>query len=62
VSLEPVLVSVPEAARMLSISVRHAWNLIADGKLPSVRLGRRVLVPKRQLLALLDALDEEEHA
>lgn len=52
---DPVVMSVPEAARMLSISTHHAWNLVADGGLPTVRLGRRVLVPTHRLLEMLEA-------
>lgn len=37
--------SVTEAAAMLGISRSHAYELVARGELPSVRLGRRLLVP-----------------
>ena len=41
----PLLLSVPESAATLGVSTRHAWSLVRSGALPSVRLGRRVLVP-----------------
>jgi excisionase family DNA binding protein len=44
---ERLVVSVPEAARLLGISRTHAYELIARGELPSIRLGRRILVPLR---------------
>lgn len=47
-------VTVSEAARILAISRSHAYELCARGDLPSVRLGRRIVVPIRPLLALLD--------
>jgi excisionase family DNA binding protein len=39
------LVSVGDAAAILGISRSHAYRLVAAGDLPSVHLGRRVLVP-----------------
>jgi excisionase family DNA binding protein len=51
---ERVALTVPEAAETLGISVRHAWNLVNAGQLPSFRLGRRVVVPKQRLVELLD--------
>ena len=37
--------SVEEAARLLGISRAHAYELVARGELPHLRLGRRVVVP-----------------
>ena len=49
----PVL-TVDEAASYLRISRGLAFAAVRDGSLPSVRIGRRILVPRRQLEALLD--------
>jgi excisionase family DNA binding protein len=38
-----LLVDLRTAAKMLSISTRTAWQLAADGVLPCVRIGRRLL-------------------
>jgi excisionase family DNA binding protein len=46
-------VSVSEAARMLSISVSHAWDLVYDGRLPTVRFGKSVRVSVPALLEML---------
>ena len=52
-TLEPVLaISVPQAAKRLGISRAHAFNLTADGTLPSIRLGGRLVVS----IAALDRL------
>lgn len=51
---EAMTVTVPEAARLLAISRSHAYELCARGDLPSVRLGRRIVVPIRPLLAMLN--------
>ena len=49
----PVL-TVDEAAAYLRISRGLAFAAVRDGNLPSVRIGRRILIPRRQLEALLD--------
>lgn len=51
--LSPVM-TVDEAAAYLRISRGLAFAAVRDGTLPSVRVGRRILVPRRQLEALLD--------
>jgi excisionase family DNA binding protein len=38
---------------MLGISRAFAYELVARGELPVIRLGRRLLVPKVGLLALV---------
>jgi len=45
----PLLLPVPEAARLLGVGATFAWELVHSGQLPSVRLGRRVLVPRAAL-------------
>lgn len=46
--------SVDEAAGLLGISRAHAYELVARGQLTHVRLGRRIVIPKRALGELLD--------
>lgn len=48
-------ISVEEAARVLGISRGTAYSHARDGSLPTVRLGRRLLVPKAALEKLLSA-------
>jgi excisionase family DNA binding protein len=50
-----LVVSVAEAATLLDISRAFAYELVARGDLPVIRLGRRRLVPKVALYALLEA-------
>jgi excisionase family DNA binding protein len=45
--------SVPETATLLGISRAHAYELVARKELPAIRLGRRVLVPRRAIQELL---------
>jgi excisionase family DNA binding protein len=49
----PLLLSIPKAAELLSISADHCAGLIKAGRLPSIRLGRRVLVPVDELQAAI---------
>ncbi len=49
----PPTISVEQAAAVLGISRRSAYRAAAAGELPTLRLGRRLLVPTPRLLALL---------
>jgi excisionase family DNA binding protein len=40
----PLLVSLRAAAKMLSVSERTVWAMTNDGRLPSIRAGRRRLI------------------
>jgi len=46
--------TVAEAGALLGISRAFAYELVARGELPVIRLGRRRLVPKVALLALVE--------
>ena len=46
--------SVAEAAEVLGISRAHAYDCVRSGELPSITLGRRVVIPLRALDELLD--------
>ena len=50
--------SVEEAAALLGISRDLAYDLVASRQLPSVRLGRRLVVPRRALEEALERLLE----
>lgn len=43
---ESLVYSVPEAGRLLSLSRATAYMLANRGILPTIRLGRRLVVPK----------------
>ncbi len=46
---ERMTLSVEEAAGVLGISRALAYELVRRGELPRLRLGRRVVVPRRAL-------------
>ena len=48
-----MVVTVPEAARLLGISRTHAYELVARGDLTHLRLGRRIVIPKHAIETML---------
>ena len=46
--------TVDETANLLGISRGLAFQAVARGDIPSIRIGRRILVPAARLQALLD--------
>lgn len=51
---ERLVWTVEEAGRLLGISRAHAYDLVARGDLPSIRLGRRIVVPKHAIAQLIE--------
>ena len=49
--------TVTEVAVLLGISRAHAYNLVAQGEIPHLRLGRRIVVPKVAVDELLSGTD-----
>ena len=45
--------SVPEAGRILGISRSSAFQAAANGQLPVIRIGKRLLVPRHALEQIL---------
>jgi excisionase family DNA binding protein len=58
----PPTVSVEEAGELLGISRRSAYRAAANGELPTLRLGRRLLVPTARLLEMLGVADASGRA
>jgi excisionase family DNA binding protein len=46
---EKLVLTVEEAGVLLGISRPHAYKLAREGQLPILRLGRRMVVPKKAL-------------
>ena len=53
--VEPLAVSVPEAASAIGLSIPHVWREIALGKIASVKVGRRRLIMLDDLREYLEA-------
>ena len=52
-------VTVPEAAEMLGISRNFAYQLVKEEKLPSIRFGKRILIPRVALEKRLEKCSGE---
>jgi len=52
---ERLTITVPEAGRVLGIGRDAAYAAAERGEIPTLRLGRRLVVPVPKLLALLGA-------
>ena len=53
-------ISVEDAGRMLGLSRASSYQAAANGELPTIRIGRRLLVSKAALAKLLDEPVEPE--
>lgn len=54
--MERLTVSVEEAAQALGVSRAHAFRMAAAGELPTIRFGKRLLVPIAALNKLAAAV------
>lgn len=43
---QPIVYTVSEVARLLRVSLPSAYEAVNTGKIPAVRVGKRLLVPK----------------
>jgi excisionase family DNA binding protein len=50
----PKLLTVPEVASVLNLSCRQVRRMIADGRLPVLRIGRVVRISPEVLTALIE--------
>ena len=56
--IERLTLSVAEAARVLGISRNTAYELVRQDQIPYIRFGKRILIPRKRLIAMLEG-DEE---
>ena len=47
---EPDVLTVPEAAKLLRIGKNQAYELVKNGKLSAIKLGKKFIVPKSTLV------------
>jgi len=60
--LEPLYVTVEEAARLLSISRSKAYELVAKGDIPSLHIGSSIRIPVAALKAMAAHQQEAREA
>lgn len=58
----PATMSVLEAAKQLGISRNLAYQLVRDGEIPTLRLGRRIIVPRAAFDRWLDSAGLDDGA
>ena len=51
---ERLTLSIPEAAKVLGIGRNLCYDRVKTGEIPVIRIGRRLLVPRRALEKLLE--------
>jgi excisionase family DNA binding protein len=56
----PRVLTVEEAAQVLRIGRTAAYEAVRRGEVPSIRVGRRLLVPRHRLEALVGPLSEHD--
>lgn len=54
------MLTVPEAAKLLRIGRNLAYELVAQGEIPSLRLGRLIRVPRAALEERLRAMESAD--
>jgi len=52
-SLEALVYDVPTAGKLLNLSRATAYSLAAQGIIPTIRFGKRLVVPRKSLEELL---------
>lgn len=62
VPIERRTIKIDEAAAILGISRNGAYNAAKDGSLPTIRIGKRLLVPVAALDRLLGSADQMKAA
>jgi len=58
---EKLVYSVPEAGRLLSLSRATSYMLANQGIIPTIRLGRRLVVPKIAIERMLAETDKPKN-
>jgi excisionase family DNA binding protein len=52
---EPLLLTVPEAARLVNVATSTGWSYVRQGIWPSVKMGRTVRIPMAAFRAYIEA-------
>lgn len=57
--VEPLVLTVEEAARALRIGRTAAYDAVRRGEIPAVKIGRSLRVPRHRLETLLDPENDD---
>ncbi len=61
-TVEKMVYNIDEAAEQLGIGRTFAYQLIREGRLPSIKLGNRRLIAKADLEVFIENLRDEQAA
>jgi excisionase family DNA binding protein len=53
---EQLAFSIPHAARVLDLCDRKVWELVKDGEIESIKIGRSRRIPRAALLSYVEGL------
>ncbi|MCC6676413.1 MAG: helix-turn-helix domain-containing protein [Phycisphaerales bacterium] len=53
------LFTVPEAAALVRLTPQSVYRLVSEGKIPSIRVGNAIRIPRRWLDQLIAAAESE---
>ncbi len=56
----PLTMTVSEAAALIGLSESATYDAVGRGELPAVRIGRRILIKRIELLAMFPGSDNGE--
>ena len=56
---ESAILSVNECAKMLKLSRGSAYQGVLRGEIPHIRIGRRILIPRRALEKMLEGSNKD---
>lgn len=54
----PLMLTVEETARVLRIGRNRAYEAVGDGSIPSMRIGRKIRVPRKALAECIGEVDQ----
>jgi excisionase family DNA binding protein len=58
----PPMISVEETSKLLGVSRSAGYRAAATGQIPTLRVGRRLLVPTPRLLRMLGVVEADKAA
>jgi excisionase family DNA binding protein len=51
---EPLTLTAEEVSKLLRMGLNQTYAAIQRGEIPSIKIGRRILVPRQRLLAMIN--------
>ena len=55
----PVMLKVKQVAEVLCVSEQSVYQMLREGRIPSMKAGSRYLIPKHRLVAMIEAIGDD---